>query len=469
MRGFLNNDFLLSTKTAKRLYHEFAEAVPVIDYHCHIDPAEIADDRRYASITDVWLGQDHYKWRAMRCCGVPERLITGDGDPYEKFEAWAKTMPSLAGNPLYHWTHLELKRYFNIDEPLTGKSAARIYSACNEALARPGMTVRGIIKKSNVCLICTTDDPADSLDSHVRIAADPAAPAKVLPAFRPDKAMGVHKPGFAAYVEKLGKACGLAIGGYQDLLRALRLRLDFFQRNGCLVSDHALDACVYEEATEAELDGILEKGLAGEAVGPREAEAFQTGILRFLAGEYAGRGWAMQLHFGCIRDNSSVMYKKLGPDSGFDAIDDTPNARKLSALLNALERDGSLPNTVLYSLNPADNAVIAALAGCFQTDGPCASRVQMGSAWWFNDHKAGMEKHLTDLANLGALGAFIGMLTDSRSFLSYSRHEYFRRILCDFLGNLVENGEYPNHMEALGTIVRNICYDNAVRFFGFAV
>lgn len=469
MKKFLDDDFLLSSITAKRLYHDYAEATPIVDYHCHINPAEIADDKRYESITDVWLAADHYKWRAMRCNGVPERLITGDEDPYKKFEAWANTIPNLIGNPLYHWTHIELKRYFGIDEPLSGRNAHHIYKTCNEILSRSDMTVRGIIKKSNVKLICTTDDPADSLRVHSRLAADPSCEVRVLPALRPDKAIDITTPGFAEYIRKLAEVSGVSIGCFEDLRNALSQRIAFFAENGCLVSDHALNSCIYEEATEAELDGILEKGLVGRAVAQREADAFKTALLRFLAGEYARRGWVMQLHFGCIRNNSSLMYNKLGPDSGFDAIDDTPNAKKLSRLLNAFESDGSLPKMVLYSLNPADNSIIASIAGCFQTDSPGVSRIQMGSAWWFNDHKSGMKNQITDLSNLGVLSSFVGMLTDSRSYLSYVRHEYFRRILCDFIGGLVDNGEYANDIETLGTIVKNICYNNAVRFFDFDI
>jgi len=469
MKKFLGDDFLLSSNIAKRLYHDYAEGIPIVDYHCHIDPVEIADDRQYESITDVWLGGDHYKWRAMRWNGIPERLITGDGDPYLKFEAWAKTIPNLIGNPLYHWTHLELKRYFGIDEPLSSQNAPYVYKTCNERLSRPDMTVRGIIHKSNVKLICTTDDPVDCLSVHARIASDPSCQVKILPAFRPDKAIAIQKPEFMEYIKKLGEASGLSIGSFKDLQHALKCQIDFFAKNGCMVSDHALETCVYEEATEDELDAILGKGLAGHSVTSCESDAFQTAVLKFLAGEYASRGWVMQLHFGCIRNNSSTMFKKLGSDTGFDAIDDTPNSRKLSRLLNAFESNDALPKMVLYSLNPADNAIIATVAGCFQTDSPSTSRIQMGSAWWFNDHRAGIKKHLTDLSNIGMLASFIGMLTDSRSYLSYTRHEYFRRILCDFLGRLVENGEYPNDMKMLGIIVKDICYYNAVRFFNFGI
>jgi glucuronate isomerase len=362
-----------------------------------------------------------------------------------------------------------LKRYFGIDEPLSGQNALYVYKTCNEILSRPDMTVRGIIHKSNVKVICTTDDPVDRLSAHARIATDPSCQVKVLPAFRPDKAIAIQKPEFKEYIKKLGEASGLSIGSFKDLQLALKHRIDFFAKNGCVVSDHALESCVYEEATEGELNAILGKGLAGHSITSCETEAFQTAVLKFLAGEYASRDWVMQLHFGSIRNNSSVMFTKLGSDTGFDAIDDTPNSRKLSRLLNAFESNGALPKMVLYSLNPADNAIIATVAGCFQTDSPSISRIHMGSPWWYNDHRAGITKHFTDLSNIGMLASFIGMLTDSRSYLSYTRHEYFRRILCDFLGRLVENGEYPDDIKMLGTIVKDICYYNAVRFFGFGI
>ena len=446
MKPFLDKDFLLGSDTARALYHDHAEKMPIVDYHCHIDPNEIADDRRYESITQVWLGGDHYKWRAMRSAGVPERLITGDADPEEKFLAWAETVPKLIGNPLYHWTHLELQRYFGIDEPLSGRNAKAVYRACNEALAKPELSVRGIIKKSSVKLICTTDDPADGLSAHARIAAE-------------------RRPMYAA---KSGLSARMALSGRKAGSTAMCARIAYFDARGCRVSDHGIDTALCVLAGEEELEAILQKGLRGEPVDQRESEAFQTALLLTCAREYQARGWVMQLHFGCIRNNSTRMFERLGPDTGFDAMNDEGrNAPRLARFLDLLEREDALPRTILYSLNPADNGVIGTVMGCFQTDSDIAGRIQMGSAWWFNDHKAGMEKQLTDLMDLGVVSTFVGMLTDSRSFLSYTRHEYFRRILCSVFGTLVENGEYPDDREALGRIVRDISYNNALRYFRF--
>ena len=471
MKAFMDKDFLLETDTAKTLYHNHAEKMPIIDYHCHINPAEIAEDKRYSTITEVWLGGDHYKWRNMRCNGVPECDITGskDTNPYKTFERWAETLPKAIGNPLYHWTYLELKKYFGITEPLNPKSCKKIYDACNARLQDADMSVRGIIEQSNVKVICTTDDPADDLRYHKQIAADATCKVQVLPAFRPDKALNVHKADFAAYVEKLSAVCGYAIKTVADMKKALADRIDFFHEMGCRASDHALDYCMYVPATQAELDAIMAKGLAGEAVSAAELDAYKTDLLLSLAKKYHDLNWVMQLHFGCIRDNNTKWFNKLGPDTGFDAVSNAHGVDDLGKLLNAMASTDTLPRTVLYSLNQYDNEAIATLAGCFQVDGECASKVQLGSAWWFNDTKTGMEKQLTDLANLGSLGNFIGMLTDSRSFLSYTRHEYFRRILCNWIGNLVENGEYHADMETLGQIVEDISYNNTVKFFGFHV
>ena len=468
MKPFLDKDFLLSSDTARTLYHDHAAKMPIIDYHCHIKPSEIAADRRYDSITDVWLGGDHYKWRAMRSCGVPERCITGDADPEEKFVAWARTVQTLIGNPLYHWTHLELQRYFDISEPLTAKNAKAVYRACNEVLARPDMSVRGIIDRSNVRLICTTDDPIDDLAAHEQIAADPTCRVAVLPAFRPDKAMRADKPEFAAYLKKLEAVTGMEIDSMDDLRAALVDRIAYFDAHGCRVSDHGLDTAICETATEAELNDILEKGKNGRPVSAAESEAFQTALLATCAKEYRARGWVMQWHFGCIRNNSTRMFERLGPDTGFDAMNDAGgNAVRLARMLDLLEQQDALPRTILYSLNPADNGIIGTVMGGFQTDSDVPGRIQLGYAWWFNDHKSGMEQQLRDLMNLGAIGSFVGMLTDSRSFLSYTRHEYFRRILCNVFGQIVENGEYPADLDALGEIVENISYNNTLHYFRF--
>ncbi|MBE6918607.1 MAG: glucuronate isomerase [Ruminococcaceae bacterium] len=468
MKPFMDKDFLLKTDTARTLYHQHAARMPIIDYHCHINPAEIAEDRHFPTITQVWLGGDHYKWRVMRANGVPERCVTGDASDEEKFHAWAATVPQLIGNPLYHWTHLELQRYFDIHEPLSAKNADEVYAKCNAMLARSDMSARGLMEKSNVQLICTTDDPVDDLRHHMAIAADAACPSAVLPTFRPDKALRPDKPDFGAYLEKLEKAAGMTIGTVDDLRQALLQRIAFFHSVGCRVADHGLDKIVCRTASEEVLNMILKKGRAGEAISAQESEAFQTALLRTCARAYKERDWAMQLHFGCVRNASSTMFEKLGPDTGYDTINDEGfTAPVLSRLLDLLERDDALPRTILYSLNPTDNAVIATVMGSFQTNAPVPGRLQMGSAWWFNDHKKGMEQQLTDLMSMGVAGTFVGMLTDSRSFLSYTRHEYFRRILCNLLGTMAEEGEYPRDLELLGSIVENISYRNTRNYFGF--
>ena len=467
MKPFMNEDFLLGTETARKLYHDHAEKMPVIDYHCHINPMEIYEDKRYDTITEVWLGGDHYKWRAMRSCGVPERYITGDATPAEKFQKWAETIPNLIGNPLCHWTHLELQRYFGITEPLTGDNAMEIYETCNRILAQPDMSVRGIIRKSGVKLICTTDDPVDDLKVHELLAADPTAPAVVLPAFRPDKAMRADKPTFPQYVSQLEAVVGYAINTVEDMRRALADRIAYFADHGCRVSDHALDYCFCEEATEEELNDIFARAKAGKGITWGEQLKYHTALLIAVGKEYSRRDWVVQFHFGCLRDNSRVNFRKLGPDAGFDSMNDAPNAAGLARLLGTLEEQNALGKTILYSLNPSDNGIVGSIMGAFQTDSPIPGKIQQGSAWWFNDHKPGMEAQMVSLMSLGAMGSFNGMLTDSRSFLSYTRHEYFRRILCNLFGNLVENGEYPADMERLGKMVENISYNNTLHYFRF--
>lgn len=465
MTPFMDRDFLLKTPSAKTLYHDYAAKMPILDYHCHIDPMEIYEDKHYETITEAWLGGDHYKWRAMRAVGVAETYITGDADPAEKFQKWAETVPNLIGNPLYHWTHLELQRYFGIAQPLNGDSAMDIYAACNAQLKT--LSVREIIRRSDVRLLCTTDDPADDLAVHRLLAADPDAPAVVLPAFRPDKAMRADKPDFAAYVARLEGVVGYAIDTVEDMRRALRERIGYFAGLGCRVADHGLDFAFCVRAGEKTLDDIFARAKAGQAITQNEQLAYHTALLLAVGQEYARRDWVMQLHFGCLRNTSSTMLRRLGPDTGFDTVNDTPNAVGLAGLLDALEAAGALGKTILYSLNPADNAVIDSIMGAFQTDSPLAGRLQHGAAWWFNDHKPGMEAQLTSLMSIGALGSFNGMLTDSRSFLSYTRHEYFRRILCNLLGQLVEDGEYPADLPTLGRMVENISYRNALRYFRF--
>lgn len=466
MKAFMDQDFLLSTDTAKRLYHDYAEKMPIIDYHCHINPQEIAQDRSYDNITQVWLGGDHYKWRQMRSNGVEEAYITGDATDREKFQKWAETLEKAIGNPLYHWSHLELQRYFDCNTPLTGRTAEEIWNLCNEKLHDPALSVRGIIRQSNVRLICTTDDPIDSLEWHKKIAEDKDFDVKVLPAWRPDKAMNLEKPDYPDYISKLEAASGISIHSFADLKEALRSRLAFFDSMGCKVSDHGLNYVMYQPAPEEEIEAIFTKRLSGIMPSPDEELKFKTAFMIFAGREYHRLGWVMQLHYGAKRDNNRKMYQKLGPDTGYDCINTYGPSAQLADFLNALSETDELPKTILYSLNPGDNAAIGTIIGCFQDSG-AVGKIQHGSAWWFADNKTGMIEQMTSLANLGLLSNFVGMLTDSRSFLSYTRHEYFRRILCDLIGSWVENGEYPCDFEVLGRIVQDISYNNAARYFGF--
>ena len=465
MKQFMDKDFLLSTEMSQTLYHQFAENMPILDYHCHINPQEIYEDRKFENITQVWLGGDHYKWRQMRSNGVDEKYITGDGSDREKFQAWAETMPKLIGNPLYHWSHLELRRYFGYEGYLNGDTAEEVWNLCNAKLQEDSMTVRNIIKQSGVTLICTTDDPVDSLEWHKKIAEDPTFDVQVLPAWRPDKAMNVEKPTYGEYIAQLSKVSGIEIKDFASLKEALKNRMAFFASMGCCVSDHALEYVMYAPASDAEVDAILQKGLRGEAISKEEELKYKTAYMLFVAREYVKLGWVMQIHYGCKRDNNAYMFEQLGPDTGYDCINNYAPSAQMADFLNALSATNDIPKTILYSLNPNDNASIGSIIGCFQGDIP--GKIQQGSAWWFNDHKIGMTEQITSLANLGCLGNFIGMLTDSRSFLSYTRHEYFRRILCDIFGTWVENGEYPADMKALEELVKGICYNNAVKYFGF--
>ena len=465
MKQFMDKDFLLSTDMAKSLYHDYAENMPILDYHCHINPQEIYEDRKFDNITQVWLGGDHYKWRQMRSNGVDERYITGDASDREKFQAWAETMPKLIGNPLYHWSHLELRRYFGYEGYLNGDTAEEVWNLCNAKLQDDSMTVRNIIKQSGVTLICTTDDPVDSLEWHKKIAEDPTFDVQVLPAWRPDKAMNVEKPTYAEYIAQLSKVSGVEVKDFASLKEALKNRMAFFASMGCCVSDHALEYVMYAPATDAEVDAILQKGLRGEAISKEEELKYKTAYMLFVAREYVKMGWVMQIHYGCKRDNNAYMFEQLGPDTGYDCINNYAPSAQMADFLNALSATNDIPKTILYSLNPNDNASIGSIIGCFQGDIP--GKIQQGSAWWFNDHKIGMTEQMASLANLGCLGNFVGMLTDSRSFLSYTRHEYFRRILCELIGGWVENGEYPADMKALETIIKGICYNNAVKYFGF--
>lgn len=461
MKKFMDKNFLLETETAQKLFFEYAEKQPIIDYHCHLSIREIYEDKHFSGITELWLGGDHYKWRFMRSMGVDEAFITGDASDYEKFLAYARCLQYAVGNPLYHWSHLELQRYFGIYEPLTEKTAADIYEKCNRRIAEPDFSARQLILASNVEFIGTTDDPADDLSFHQRLAAEDF-PVRVSPTFRPDKSMNVEKPGFAAYVKALAECSGMEIDSYAALKQALSLRMDAFAAVGCCCSDHALGTVPF--CREISAESVFEKAMAQKPVSAREAESYKTDLLLWLGAEYARRGWAMQLHIAALRDNNTKMFEKLGPDTGFDSIDDGQIAYQLSRLLDTLDTEDALPKTILYTLNPKDNFVLGTMLGNFQRG--CRGKLQFGSAWWFNDHIDGMEEQMRALGNLGALAAFVGMLTDSRSFLSYPRHEYFRRIVCNLLGNWVEKGEFTDDPEILKTIVCGICADNARTYFG---
>lgn len=466
MKAFMDQDFLLSTDTAKKLFHEYAENMPILDYHCHINPREIAEDRKFDNITQVWLGGDHYKWRQMRSNGVDEYYITGGASDREKFQKWAETLEKAIGNPLYHWSHLELKRYFGYEGYLNGDTAEEVWNLCNAKLHEADMSVRNIIRRSGVTLICTTDDPIDSLEWHKAIKEDDSFEVQVLPAWRPDKAMNLEVPTYLEYLDKLSKVSGVQVKSFADLKEALKSRMDFFASMGCCVSDHALEYIMYAPASEEEIEVIFAKRLAGEAITKEEGLKFRTAYMLFVGTEYHKRGWVMQIHYGCKRDNNTGMFAKLGPDTGYDCINNYAPSAQTADFLNALNEMDAMPKTILYSLNPNDNAAIGSILGCFQ-DSAAIGKIQQGSAWWFNDHKAGMTEQMVSLANLGLLSNFVGMLTDSRSFLSYTRHEYFRRILCELIGGWVENGEYPADYKALEKIIKGISYNNAVRYFGF--
>lgn len=464
MTRFLDDDFLLSTDTAKVLYNKYAKDAPIIDYHCHVSPKEIYEDRRFENITQLWLGGDHYKWRLMRSGGVDEYYITGNAPDREKFLKFASVLPLAIGNPMYHWCHLELKKYFGCEGILNESTADEVWEVCNRRLADADMSVRSIISKSKVAFIGTTDDPIDSLEYHELLAKDESFKTVVAPSFRPDKALNIDKDGWREYIARLGEICGYEIKDFDTLTRALSDRIEYFASHGCRASDHGLDRMVYKKADADELNAIFQKGMNAKNVSEDEAEAFKTELIAFCAKEYSRHSMVMQLHYNCLRNPNSLMFKKLGADTGFDCISPASSIRKLAALLDRLYSESSLPRTVIYSLDATDNAAIDALIGAFQGgDIPC--RIQHGSAWWFNDNKSGMREQLISLSNLSLLGEFIGMLTDSRSFLSYTRHEYFRRILCALIGEWVENGEYPNDERTLGDLVEKICFSNAKRYF----
>ena len=466
MRAFMDKDFLLETETAKKLFHGYAKNMPIIDYHCHISPKEIAQDIHFDNITQVWLGGDHYKWRLMRSNGVEEYYITGDAPDREKFQKWAESLERAIGNPLYHWSHLELRRYFGYEGVLNGETAEEVWQLCNEKLRQPEMSARNLIIQSKVTHLCTTDDPADTLEWHKIIRDDQSFPVQVLPAWRPEAAMKIGSPDFVDYMKRLGNAAGVEIDSFRTLKEALKLRLAFFEEMGCRASDHSLDYAMYVPAPEEEVEQIFAKALNGEAISYEDGLKYKTAFLLFIGKEYKRLGWAMQLHYGVKRDNNQKLYRSFGPDAGVDCIDNHTPSAQLADLLNALNEEDALPKTILYSLNPIDNAAIGSIIGCFQNS-ECRAKIQQGSAWWFNDNKQGMIDQMTSLANLGVLGNFIGMLTDSRSFISYPRHEYFRRILCNLIGGWVENGEYPDDEKRLGALVQDICYNNTKKYFEF--
>ncbi len=463
-KPFMDEHFLLESPTAQKLYHEYAAPQPIIDYHCHLPPVEIAENKQFRNIAELWLGGDHYKWRFMRSAGVTEDFITGQQPDIEKFRKFCEVLPMGVGNPLYHWSHLELQRYFGVNTLVSRDTANDLWAACNAQIGKPELSARGLMLRSKVRAVCTTDDPVDDLAYHKAIAAE-GFQVKVLPTFRPDKSFKIDVPGFQEYIGKLAAVSDVSINRFADITKALGKRLDFFAAHGCKLSDHAIDiGTFYEDASENELDTILAKAMANQAVSRFEAEQYKTAILVFLGREYAKRGWAMQLHIGAQRNNNTRQFNALGPDTGWDSVGDGFVSVKLAQLLDALDRDDLLPKTILYCLNPIHNEVLATMIGNFQ-DGKVLGKMQFGSGWWFNDQKDGMLRQLTALSQLGNLGAFVGMLTDSRSFLSYTRHEYFRRILCNLVGGWVENGEYPQDWQLLKKLIEDVCYHNAERYF----
>jgi glucuronate isomerase len=465
MADFPGENFLLRSEPARRLYFDHAATRPIYDYHSHLDPAAIADDRRFDNLTQIWLDGDHYKWRAMRAAGVPERLITGDADDREKFRAYAAVVPQCLGNPLYHWTHMELARPLGLGGLLLGPDTAEtIWERSRERLAEPACSARGILADFGVRMIGTTDDPVDTLAAHAAIASDPACAVTVLPTWRADLLFKPERPQFAGWIRALARAAEVDIGNYEDLLEALERRLDHFALHGCISADHGFDRFEFH-AADGSVDELFSRRLSGEALTAAEAVMFRSAIAVWLGQQYANRGWVMQLHLGAQRDNNGRMLARLGPASGFDSIGDASYAEPLARFLDTLDRDGALPRTILYGLNPRDHEMLATLAGSFPGDG-VAAQVQLGSAWWFNDQQDGIRRQLTTVANMGLLSRFVGMLTDSRSLLSFSRHEYFRRILCDFIGGWVKRGEAPADYTLLGGMVEDICCRNTMSFFG---
>lgn len=466
MKQFMCEDFLLSNDIARELYHGYAKDQPIFDYHCHLSPKEIAENRQFKDLSEIWLEGDHYKWRAMRSAGIDEKLITGNASNYEKYQAWAKTVPQCIGNPIYHWTHLELRRPFGLKNILfSPKTEKQIWDECNEMLQQPEFSARGIMQQMNVKLSGTTDDPIDSLEYHKIIKDDPNFDIEVVPSFRPDKAFKIELATFNDYIKQLGSVSNIEINSFSNLQKALSKRIEHFDLHGCKSADHGIEILRFAVIPdEKELDSILQKRLENKPLSEQEIAQFTTAVLVWLASEYCKRNWVMQMHIGALRNNNTRMFKLLGTDAGFDSIADLTYASQLSQLLDAMDQTNQLPKTILYCLNPRDNEMIASMIGNFQTGG-IAGKIQFGSGWWFNDQKDGMERQLQQLSQLGLLSQFVGMLTDSRSFLSYTRHEYFRRILCEMIGGWVVKGEAPNDIELLGNMVKNICYHNAKSYF----
>lgn len=466
MKKFLDENFLLSTKTAQELYHGYAKHMPVIDYHCHLSPQQIADDHQFKTLSEVWLYGDHYKWRAMRTNGIDESYCTGDKSDREKFMQWAATVPYTLRNPLYHWTHLELQRYFGVNEILNPQSAEKIYDTCTALIQTPAYSVKNLLRKMNVALVCTTDDPVDSLEHHIRLKKD-GFEIPILPAFRPDQAMNVSSAiNFNNYVKKLEEVSGITVSSFDDFLYALQSRHDFFASVGCRVSDHGLEEIYADDFTGSEIDAIFTKVHSGKELNETEQRKFRSAMLIHFAEWDWEKGWVQQFHLGALRNNNARMLQQLGPDTGWDSIGDFSQAKALASFLNKLDSDNKLAKTIIYNLNPADNELMATMIGNYN-DGSVAGKVQFGSAWWFLDQKDGMVKQLNALSNMGLLSRFVGMLTDSRSFLSFPRHEYFRRILCNLFGEEIENGELPNDIEWVGKVIQDICFYNARNYFGW--
>ena len=466
MKSFIGEEFLLSTKTAKDLYKKYAKGMPIIDFHCHISPKEIALDMNFKNMTEIWLNTDHYKWRLMRANGVEEHYITGQASDWEKFQKWAETLSKAIGNPVYHWSHMELQRYFDVHGQLNEETAKEVWDICNEKLQKPEMSPRNLIRSSNVSLLCTTDDPVDSLEWHEKIAKSESFQTRVLPTWRPDLAMNLEQSDYICYLGELERVSDSKINCFVDLKDALIKRMDVFQKYGCSVSDHGLETVMYLPVPPEKVETIFKKRIEGEVITKEEELAFKTALMQFLGREYHKRNWVMQLHYGCKRNINRFMFERVGADTGFDSINNVASSGQLAEFLNSLNLTNELPKTIIYSLNPNDNATIGTIIGCFQ-EGPTVGKIQQGSAWWFNDHKEGMVSQMVSMANLGLLSNFVGMVTDSRSLLSYTRHDYFRRILCDLIGGWVENGEYPRDEKRLEEIIKGISYENARKYFDF--